>query len=324
MERTFQMVVALFRAWWWGDPSMLSPRDDVSSTMRKCAHPVSRFVCWFLWGGGLTHTTGNVVSGVGFAISLLTLVLGGTVSLGVAVHNTGYEGWYWALLYGLIGIPVLGAMASILRTSNLGASETRRRVCRGEAENVSHNFDRGTIYFTRWALASCAALYLLSAVLAFSGHFFGQQPRTIELPVWNVVDYDYERTEGYIGRPGLIAQFSINKNVYSNGVPRNVVLSVVILPKLSEDWKLAPRFDVVRCDPAPHQDKPDDACAFLSGSEQSHSQQVEVLDLAPDADYRLDAYLVAKRKECSPGEAKTLIRFKRRMIVTDVTLDQNP
>ncbi len=274
----------------------------------------------------------NAESGVGFAISLLSLVLGGTVGLGIAVHKTDHERTEYALYYALAGLPVLGAMTSILRASNLGACETCKAVYRGAGERAQHHFDHVTICFTRWALASSLILCAFSAVRADDGTFPGQQrrPRT-ELPVADVVGYKYEVAKEYKDRPGLIAQFSIGRKAYPDGVPRRSILAVALSSALEKDWEFARRCDLLRR-PSPSQDyETVYPGAFLIQTEWRDSERVEVRDLEQDGDYRLDIYLVGKRTAAKREEATEqqntaikLIKNENKLPVIDVTDDWLP
>ncbi len=92
MEPLARIIAGFFRSWWWGDPLLLPDRTDVVRPAREFVQGGWRNFAWFFFGSGMGRPKPNAESGVGFAISLLGVVLAGTVGLGTAVHKTGSEG----------------------------------------------------------------------------------------------------------------------------------------------------------------------------------------------------------------------------------------
>ena len=317
MEPLARIIAGFFRSWWWGDPLLLPDRTDVVRPAREFVQGGWRDFTWFFFGSGMGRPKPNAESGVGFAISLLGVVLAGTVGLGTAVHKTGSERPGYALFYALAGLPVLGAMASVLRASKFRACETYQMIRRGEGERVKHHFNEATICFTRWTLGTCLVLYALSAALALSGFFPGQSViGPTVLPLVNVEPCKWDKGE-YEGKAGLTVEYAIGEEAFPNGNPRRLRVRAKLVGELAEGWvitdvrnaelrkRASPSGKFEAISPCPYPDELD----------RPNVKGLWLVDLDAGTEYRLDIHLAAKKSGTKADEGITLIRDRHQIAV---------
>jgi len=196
---------------------------------------LARLLLWFSWGVGIGEGDKKAKTAIGEAISLLSLIIGGTVALGAAVRESGTTKTDYVWLYLLAAFLPLGAMTSILRGSNRDTYGTMCAFFRAEGMTMRHFYDRMTIQFTRWALGTCFVVVVAGTALAYVGLFPGQEvplPRLLTIVDEDVKDYAWE----YDGRLGIKGTVRIDESNFPKGIPDTLHLAIQLREPLVDLW----------------------------------------------------------------------------------------
>lgn len=273
---------------------------------------VWRVLLWFSFGVGIRVGDSNEKTAIGQSITLLGLVLGGTVALGAALRETGSTQTDYVWLYFFAAWLPLGAMSSILRASDRGARETLRCISKGEGRKMRHFYDHVTVNLTRWSLASCLVLVITGTIFAFYGRFPGQEPpRQKILSVSKVVDH-YPDPEVHGHNAAVKAQVVIDKKEFPEGIPNRLPLTIMLTGELKDGWEIK-RVDASEVEAG----EPGTGYqgAYYVETEVPYIKGAFLIDLKRNGTYLVEIYLHAKSQEAERDEAKDLIMEEHRMTV---------
>lgn len=154
-------------------------------------------------------------------------MIGGLVQAGALIAILKDEGPAngWVLLgYLCASIPILGGLVRILTVETWIARQAK----------PSHFFDRATIMFTRWALASTIGIVLVAATIGWIGKLPGQtRQQTKEVATRETIDYQFEQDH----RAGLILPIKLDDIAFPDGLPKSLRLVVRLDPELRRHWE---------------------------------------------------------------------------------------
>jgi hypothetical protein len=274
-------------------------------------------ILWFVFGHGLGPLSkdGDVPSGIAYVISILGIVLGGTISFGLAIHRTGQQEQGYILLYFLAGLVALGPLTSILRSSEKPAREVWRLAYSGTIPKLTHAYDHDTLSFAFIALLTCGLLLIGCCAMAAIGWFPGQQASLVELFV-NRVEVG-ECSDGTNKIHGLVIEVPINARVYRNDDARVLHCYVTLVGRLAEKWRILPTFDLDQWDAAAQTFQDTANGAVLCDTKAPHVQAVKVQPLGLDDIYHLKVYIVPKDKMADAAKKKETFADARNFILRD-------
>jgi len=197
-----------------------------------------RFLRWFLWGCGLTPADENVSKhDIEALVGLLAIILGGTVTLGAGIQQSGRVDFWYTGLYVLAGLIPLIAMLCFVHSSTLSSCKTVRLIWTGSGDAPSHAYDNTTVRLARYIFSVSLAFILLIVLLVATEHFPGQsRANRLLYPSLEQVEFLGPKDDTLTFRVPI----SINTQVYEHGLPSHLTPNLIWRGDLRD-------FDVAYC-----------------------------------------------------------------------------
>ena len=229
------------------------------------------------------------------------------VALTVSLQHGVSDKWRAIILYLVVSVLTLSLMVVILRTKGKPPKD--------EAQ-PGHAFDRGSLVFTRFALAFSIAITLIFTLFGILDRLPGQGFDKVT----HVESFEEPQTFTYAENklPGITVTFVVGSKLFPKGIPPKVIVAITLNDALRKDWQVedvdgyigggsSGKLKEMQPPPAPYP---------TATKDESRSEWV-LRDLDSNTTYILKISLQGKHGDAKGDVAKKLIQ-KENALTVDV------